>query len=80
VSLPRHLRGRAWPRRRLPRRLVRVPLQRARASMRARAYRKPWGLRGAESDLGSFGTPDVIYGIVPMAAVVGVGLWMALRG
>jgi len=36
---------------------------------------------GADEGLeGTFSSPDVIYGILPMVVAVGAGLWMALRG
>ncbi len=37
-----------------------------------------WGFRGAE-DLGAADSALTIYGLVPMAAVVVAGLWMALH-
>jgi hypothetical protein len=51
--------------------------RRASPVMRTRSGRQ---LFGAETGLGAVTSPDVMYGMVPMAVVVGVGLWMALRG
>jgi hypothetical protein len=39
---------------------------------------RPWYMHGADEGLlGSFTSPDMLYGILPMALVVGAGFWMA---
>jgi len=44
-------------------------------------YFKRQHFAGADEGLeGTFSSPDVIYGILPMVVAVGAGLWMALRG
>jgi hypothetical protein len=55
-----------------------ISARRAPPALRSRYGRQ---LFGAEETLGStLGAPDMLYGIIPMAVVVGAGLWMALRG